>query len=177
MIEGLQILLAQLLQGTAGFMVLWVLGRRSIRKMQSGVSQYDVLSRESRRCAVRSVPYFNWPAGLMYSSFFVLGLPLLIWRYGTYRTLGLVLLPFAAAFAVPQVLHAFMSIFRDSSAGNVEPSLFWFFVARSLIGLGVAWHDSQYHQLTLLKRGWLNIGTYQAKSKKLAILISRFSSS
>ena len=169
----MKLLLTQLLQGTAGFMLLWFLCRRKIAESQSRVTSYEVLARENKRCAVRLPPYFNWPAGLTYSTIFILGLPFLIWRYGIYRTLGLVSVPFAVALGVPKILDALN--FTSSSAGNVSLNLFLLLLVRSLIGLGVAWNDSKYYQRTLLKCGWLHVGTYQAKTKKLAIRDSRLS--
>ena len=158
-------------------MFLWFICHRKIAESQSRITSFEVLSRENKLCAVRLPPYFNWPVGLTYSTIFLLSLPLLIWRYGIYRTLGLVLVPFAVAVGVPYVLDALMSIFRDSRVGNVEPSLLWLLLARSLVGLSVAWNDSKYCQRTLLKHDWHHVGTYQAKSKKLAIRDSRLSQS
>ena len=160
-------------QGAAGFVFLWCLLRRKIPESQSGVTSYGVLARGNKRCALHSPPHFNWPTGLIFSTFFLFSLPLLIWRYGIYRALCLILAPFVVAVGVPQVLNEF--IFKDSSVGGVSLSLWLLLAMRSLIGLSVAWNDSKYCQHSLVQRGWKNVGLFQAASKKLAIRDSRLS--
>lgn len=155
------ILLTQLLQGAAGFLLLWFLFRRTIVERQSKVASYEVLARDSRRYAIRSPPYFNWPCGLMYSTFFFFSLPLLIWRYGTYRALGLALVPLLVATGMTYVI-------------DISPFLL-LLLARSFIGLTVASNDSKYRERTMLKRGWMKIGTYGSASRSQAIRDSRLS--
>lgn len=155
------ILLSQLLQGAAGFLLLWFLFHRTIIENQSRVASYEVLARDSRRYAVRSPPHFNWPFGLMYSTFFFFGLPFLIWRYGTYRTLGLALVPLVVAIGMT---YAF----------DISPFLV-LLLERSFIGLYVASNDSKYRERTLLKRGWISIGTYESESRSQAIRASHLS--
>ena len=155
------IVLSQLLQGAAGFLLLWFLFRQTLVAKQPKAASYDVLARRDRRYAVRTPPHFNWLSGLLYSTFCFLGLPLLIWRYGWCRALGLALAPLALAIATPHFI-------------DISP-FFVLLLDRSFIGLYVASSDSKYCERTLLKRGWRHIGAYESESGRHAIRESRLS--
>ena len=92
-------IIIQAVFGALSFLFLVFLRRRTVSGVEAAFALYEVLAKESRRSAVKSPPHFNWPAGLFYSTFFYFGLPWLIWRYGIYRGVGLVVVPMMTVFA------------------------------------------------------------------------------
>jgi hypothetical protein len=138
--------------GALGFMLLWFVRKKSIAPGQPKPVSIEVMERSNKRTTLRNPPRFCWLAGLLYSSLFYWGLPILIWRYGIYRALGLIVLPIVVSIGIPYLAAEFFGLI--SVEEKIMVGFFALIAIRSIVGVHVATNDLKYRKSALYMRGW-----------------------
>lgn len=136
--------------------------RRSPNKTQADCVTYDVMERASKRIALRNPSRCCWWMGLIYAGLFYLSVPVLIWRYGLYRSLSLVLIPIVISFGFSQLI----AVTFDLDAMFTGFAIIICF--RAIGGLYVVSNDLKYRKIILGTRGWNMIGSCAATSEQKA---------
>ena len=127
-------------------------------KQKDGSLEFEILQRGRERKGVKTSESFNWAMGLVYSGGFYLLLPVLIWRYGLWMALILIVVPLAIGGGIGLGL------------GRMEIGLLTGFFLRGYGGLIAARNDQRLHRKALLRRGWQIGGFEIAASSKAALL-------
>jgi len=141
------------------FIFLWYL-RGCAKKKRADCVSYDVMERSKKLIALRNPPQFQWLKGLTYAGLFYLSTPILIWRYGIYRTLELVVIPFVISFCIPLLFDALFDL------EGLSGTLVLISIIRPLGGLYVAVNDLKFRRDALVDRGWRSVDSCQATSGK-----------
>lgn len=117
---------------------------------------YHIMERSGEYIALRNPSRLCWLMGVIYAGLFYWSLPVLIWRYGKFRSICLILFPI--------IISLIFSYF------NAMLGLFFRLVFIALTGLYVVVvYDLKFREQTLLERGWVRIRSYKSSSSKEAI--------
>lgn len=128
---------------------------------------FDVFVRRARRKAVSRSHRSGIVVGALFSGFFYLSAPVLIWRYGLLRSIPLFTIPFICATGASYAFD-----YSDSFLNGVVQVL-----ARVVISVWLAANDHAFFLAQLRRSGWMQAGTCSAKSMKAALRDSGTSSS
>ena len=147
------------------YMLLWSMLKRS-EKTKAGPVLFEVLERSNKRTTLRSPARFKWHAGLFYATFFYLGLPVFIWRYGIYKSLALIVFTLATGFGASFAIGLFFSL---QSETKILLGILISIPMRAAVGVYVGENDLKFRRQTLIKREWRSLGFCNTKSKKEAL--------
>lgn len=134
------------------------------------IFKYEVLGKKGKLKALRSDGGFNMSDALTYVLFYVIGLPLLAYRYGWRYGIKIVWLPLAltaGVLAFPLLLSA---LFGDDIGGLAFLGLSVSIAApRAVVGLWVGVKSEGWRRETLLRRDWSIVAVREATNSKEAL--------
>ncbi|WP_263558947.1 hypothetical protein [Paucibacter sp. B2R-40] len=155
---------------TVFFLICAINGRLNISsafRARKGPHSFAVLERGQKTIALRLDRPFRTLAGLIYTAGFFLAIPLLIWRYGAWRSVILIASPFAASFAIAFAMAPILGLNSEDSTAMkfmLTPAF------RGTIGYMLGRHDSTIFLAQKIKAGWRQIDNVEARNKREAIL-------
>lgn len=135
---------------------------RSPIKIQANSVSYDVMERSGKRIALRNSSKFSWLIGFTYAGLFYLSLPFMIWRYGKYRSIWFVAIPFVISFAISYLV-------ASDGGSAMLLGIVLQIIIRAIGGLYIEANDLKFQKKTLVSRGWEIIGSCEATSSKNAM--------
>lgn len=155
------------------FLICAINGRLNLKSafgIKNGSHSFAVLERDSKTIALRSDRPFRSIAGLIYTAGYFLAFPILLWRYGVWRTAILLASPFAASFALAAAATPFIGISPDNSFAMkvmLAP------VFRGAIGYMLGSHDAAIVLARQTQAGWCEIDNVKARNSREAVLAVR----
>jgi hypothetical protein len=161
------------------FFLLYGLPRHSAKRIRSGrppiQTDFDILERGERRLAIPSVPGFSLFFGGLFAAAFYWAAPVIVWRYGWRRALGIFLACIAIGSALGLVVATAWQWSDPSVAFDLGQRLVLGQVllvpVRAVAGMYVARNDGAFRRHALALGGWSKVGTCSAASSRAAVKI------
>ncbi len=122
---------------------------------------YEIFFKSNKYITIPDRERFSWFYGLLYTGLFYLSVPILFWRYGIAKAIGLIAVPVIIGIGVSLTLGDYFSM---DGIGIVA-----LIILRPLLGIYVAANDVNFRKDVILKRGWSGVGWSDGKSRKQAI--------
>lgn len=125
-------------------------------------ASFEVFERKGKIKVLGKSRFRHILAGIFFTCTFYWGVPIYLWRYGRLRTAALILIPLAATAGLSYGLDVY----------NLVVKSLLLIPMRAVAGLWVTHWDQTYWRDTLIRRGWVSLGTCMASSRAEAV--SRF---
>lgn len=150
------------------FVLLRVVAKRQGRNsVNQSSGEFEVFARSGRLKAVPCSRRRGIFSGALFSGIFLLGAPVMIWRYGLLRSAWLFAAPFICAFGASVVFD----YSDDLLNGMVHV------VARAVISVWLVAQDRALVVAQLRRKGWQSVGSCCAESASAALRVIKPSAS